>query len=298
MVEENEQAESYGKLFRELREQKHISLREAAFGILSKSQLSRFELGENDISLSKFLLLLENINFSMAEFLEISDQHENKKNTRSFEEAGLLEQNGKISELLELCKKESLAYQRSEKFEHHLNSIALKAVLCNYGKYKRLSQYELEILIEYFVDLTTWSRYDLYVFLFTLHHLPYDMVKELTKDLLSQKNFYEKIPENQNLILMTLRNLSVVMVEHNEIPQAQAILEKFREVGKTHWSINVGIAYELIRANLYEAHRDFQKSSEILEDVVFVFERFGNSATAKIYCEEIKKLRKKQGKRP
>lgn len=145
MVEENEQAESYGKLFRELREQKHISLREAAFGILSKSQLSRFELGENDISLSKFLLLLENINFSMAEFLEISDQHENKKNTRSFEEAGLLEQNGKISELLELCKKESLAYQRSEKFAHHLNSIALKAVLCNYGKYKRLSQYELEI---------------------------------------------------------------------------------------------------------------------------------------------------------
>ena len=38
MVEENEQAESYGKLFRELREQKHISLREAAFGILSKTK--------------------------------------------------------------------------------------------------------------------------------------------------------------------------------------------------------------------------------------------------------------------
>ena len=47
--------EDLGKVFRDFRLNGHYSLKEAAGQVCSTSQLSRFELGESDMTLSKFL---------------------------------------------------------------------------------------------------------------------------------------------------------------------------------------------------------------------------------------------------
>ncbi len=50
-----------GKIFKEFREARHVSLSQAAEQVYSKSMLSRFENGKNDIAISKLLAILENI---------------------------------------------------------------------------------------------------------------------------------------------------------------------------------------------------------------------------------------------
>ena len=53
---------AYGKVFREIREEKGISVRETAKGIVSNSFLSKYELGKSNISFENLFLLLDRIN--------------------------------------------------------------------------------------------------------------------------------------------------------------------------------------------------------------------------------------------
>ncbi|HGQ3935564.1 TPA: helix-turn-helix domain-containing protein [Streptococcus pneumoniae] len=59
---------NYGEAFRYFRKLNGYSLEYAAADFISKSQLSRFERGENEISLSTFFELLSNINVSIENF--------------------------------------------------------------------------------------------------------------------------------------------------------------------------------------------------------------------------------------
>ncbi|WP_413218005.1 helix-turn-helix domain-containing protein, partial [Streptococcus pneumoniae] len=52
--------EQIGKVFRQLRESRNISLRQATGGQFSPSMLSRFETGQSELSVEKFLFALEN----------------------------------------------------------------------------------------------------------------------------------------------------------------------------------------------------------------------------------------------
>ena len=59
--------EQIGKVFRQLRESRNISLRQATGGQFSPSMLSRFETGQSELSVEKFLFALENISASVQE---------------------------------------------------------------------------------------------------------------------------------------------------------------------------------------------------------------------------------------
>ena len=58
-----------GKVFKELRESRNISLRKATGGRFSASLLSRFENGQSEISAQKLITALETIHASMEELL-------------------------------------------------------------------------------------------------------------------------------------------------------------------------------------------------------------------------------------
>ena len=57
--------EHLGKVFREFRTSGNYSLKEAAGESCSTSQLSRFELGESDLAVSRFFEILDNIHVTI-----------------------------------------------------------------------------------------------------------------------------------------------------------------------------------------------------------------------------------------
>ena len=60
-----------GALFKKIRLSKKLALKDVAGDYLSISFLSKFERGESEISLSRFFLLLENLDVSIEEFYGI-----------------------------------------------------------------------------------------------------------------------------------------------------------------------------------------------------------------------------------
>ncbi len=59
----------FGETYKVFRESRKISLRDIENKGISRSQLSRFEKGETDLTITKFLIALEQINVPIEEFM-------------------------------------------------------------------------------------------------------------------------------------------------------------------------------------------------------------------------------------
>lgn len=68
----------YGKVFRKIRKERKVSLKEAAGDIISPQLLSQFELGKKNVSLSNFDQLLDSVGISLLEFARVLEL-ENRK---------------------------------------------------------------------------------------------------------------------------------------------------------------------------------------------------------------------------
>lgn len=61
-----------GKTFRSIRQNRNITLQQLASKDVSLSQLSRFERGESDLSVTKFLTALDSMQVEISEFMDIA----------------------------------------------------------------------------------------------------------------------------------------------------------------------------------------------------------------------------------
>ena len=62
--------DNLGQVFKNLRTNRRISLKQISNDAVSVSQLSRFERGASDLSIGKFLIALENMNVEVSEFID------------------------------------------------------------------------------------------------------------------------------------------------------------------------------------------------------------------------------------
>ncbi len=174
-----------GKIFRELRQEKGLSLEKASEGVISISQLSHFERGKGDLTTGKFFALIKNIDVSIDEFSAILT---NDASSLLFEQAGRLEQAGKIDELVKLYENERKIYRKTNERQHQLNAIALKSMLINYGKVKSLTTIEQEILENYFYEIEEWKPSNLRFFAIALTQLDNKSIVFYLDNILEQNN--------------------------------------------------------------------------------------------------------------
>lgn len=273
-----------GKVFRELRQEKEMSLAKASEGVLSISQLSHFECGKGDLTIGKFFALIGNINVSINEF---SDLLKKDETTLLFEQAGKLEQAGKIDELVNLYEQERKKYRETSKKQDQLNIIALKSMLINYGKFERLTVIEQEILENYFYEIKKWKYSNLQFFAIALTQLDSQSIVFYLDNILEQDNL------DNNLILMILRNAIYILAQNNQTEKVKFYLEKFKSLIPQIGNIEIGISYAVQEADLYEVSGNFREAISILEQIAKTYEEFYMPEKAKLYQEEIKKLQQK-----
>lgn len=273
-----------GKLFRELRKDKGLSLVQASDNILSPSQLSHFERGDGDITTDRFFALIQNIDISIAEFSSFLKKDET---TTLFEVVGNLEQHGALDKLNTLYEKERRKNRNSVKKQDYLNLIALKCVLIHYGQKDRLTIIEQEILEDYLQNVTDWKISNLQFLAVAVTQLDNQSIIFYLDSVLDQESL------DINLLLMVLRNSIYVLINNSQYKKATYYLETFKSLIPKIGTIEIGITYMLLEANLYEKLDNFQTTISILVRVSETYEQFFLSEKAKIYRDEIKRLQQK-----
>ncbi len=72
--------QKFGEVFKKFRESR-VTIKDVAKAGISTSQLSRFEKGQTDLTISKFMLILDEINMPIEEFMyAVHDFHRDDLN--------------------------------------------------------------------------------------------------------------------------------------------------------------------------------------------------------------------------
>lgn len=157
-------------------------------------------------------------------------------------------------------------------------------MLINYGQKDRLTIIEQEILEDYLQNVTDWKISNLQFFAVAVTQLDNQSIIFYLDSVLEQESL------DINLLLMVLRNSIYVLINNSQYEKVTYYLETFKSLIPKIGTLEIGITYMLLEANLYEKLENFQTTISILVRVSETYEQFFLSEKAKIYRDEIKRL--------
>ena len=272
-----------GKVFKELRESRKISLRKATGGRFSASLLSRFENGQSEISAPKLITALENIHASMEEllFLARGFQYDTDSELRK-EILDVLDPKN-IAPLEDLYCKEYQKHAHSQnKQKHILNAIIIKSYMKGLDERVELTAEEAKVLHDYLFSTEIWGRYELHLFSVSSPFLSVSLFIRYVREMV-KSDFLMEMSGNRNLFHTILLNGFLASIECEEFTNAyyfkRVIEEHFYKENETYFRIVYLWAEGLLDSKQGRAEEGQRK----MEDAIRIFEMIGCSRSADYY---------------
>lgn len=208
-----------GKVFKEFRVSKHITLKEAGQGIVSVPFLSRFERGLTDISFTHLLQLLNRINVQLSEF-EFFYQEKNAGTNDLLPDFQPAYQSGNVKQL-----EKYLVYWEGQpgKFAK-LQAIQVKMMLTTLGVGK-ISGTELKLLEEYFQRISSWTFFELYLFGHAIPFLDQAFMVSLFRELQKKEIIYDDFRnDNFSLLFYIYNNVILFFLDDDRLTEAEVLV--------------------------------------------------------------------------
>ena len=204
-----------GEVFREFRTNRNISLKQIADNTVSASQISRFERGESDISLTRFLKVLQNMHVEMNEFMAAVHGYEQTE-TISF-----------MSQLIPLeYKRDKAGFQRlfdeqKEKFEkkpsvyqYHLNMILAQSFICKCDDSVPFPKEYMDEVTDYLFTVEEWKIYELILIGNMYLFMDIPLLHKMGQEIITN---HSRNKANKGLVLITLLNIWETCIHRNEL---------------------------------------------------------------------------------
>lgn len=213
---------NFGQSLRNIREAKNLSLAQAAKGVLSNAQLSKFERGDSDLTISKMLQILANINVSIEEFDYVSKNYQLTGFDKLLRDIQFYYTNNDIEKIQELKLVELEAGRR-------LNAIMIDAIAYGVTRTIPLKQEDKDYLSDYLFSVSEWGYYELALFSNSITSLTVETLDISAKEMLNKTEFYRNLPHNRKMLTQTLINVIIIMINEDSLQKAKYFLE---EVGR------------------------------------------------------------------
>ena len=273
-----------GKVFKELRESRKISLRKATGDGFSASLLSRFENGKSEISAQKLFVALENIHANVEELLFLA---------RGFHQDAYSEFRNRIFEAIDPQDLTSLRtlYQREyqqlpfskDRQQHILNAILIKSYMKAIDETVTLTSEEERVLHDYLFSVEIWGHYELLFFSSCSPLLSVQLLTKYTREMLRKSDFLQGVGKNRNIMHTLLLNAFMVCIEVDDFTNAlyfkKQIEKNFFEENETYFRIVYLWAEGLLDSKQGRAEEGQRK----MEDAIRIFEMIGCSRSADYY---------------
>ena len=273
-----------GKVFKELRESRKISLRKATGGRFSVSLLSRFENGQSEISAPKLITALENIHASMEELLFLA---------RGFHQDAYSEFRNRIVEAIDPQDLTSLRtlYQREyqqlpfskDKQQYILNAILIKSYMKAIDETVTLTSEEERALHDYLFSVEIWGLYELSFFSSCSPLLSVQLLTKYTREMLRKSDFLQGVGKNRNMMYTLLLNAFMACIEIDDFTNAlyfkKQIEKNFFEENETYFRI----VYLWAEGLLDSKQGRVEEGQRKMEDALRIFEMIGCSKSADFY---------------
>ena len=288
-------AKSWGRVFREIREMKNLSLAKVAGDydnspnyITSKQQVSRFELGNSDITLTKIYDLVENMGLSFEEYLYHVRNYELPSGRALFEALGRLQELGNLPEIEKIYQELEGRFAETQKQTDYWNALEYKSFLAqkNYKSYQ-ISEKEIQEVSDDLFSMLEWGEAELFLFSEFIYFLPETLVFEFSKELIKRTKFYRKIPENKTQVTLVIRDCTNYFIEKSQVEQAEILLKSYEKLIESPIiDVYNRKEYLSIKGNYQFLIGDIEKGNQIFEDLAIMYEKLGYDKAASYMKEK------------
>lgn len=274
---------NYGQVFREFRLNRQLSLQEVADDEISIAQLSRFECGKSDISLTRFLHILDKIHLTVDEFMDRVNQYKRIEQISLMSEMAKRHYQGDIEGLYEMVLAEE---QKLAENPHHrlakLNRILFLGLMAELDSSRPLSAADLAVVSDHLFCTEEWHIDEL-ILIGNLYRF-YDTttICRLVDEVIKRKPFYQEIATHKNLVETTLLNVIETLVERGELAAASRYDTMVQELLGNERKAYHKLIYLYVKGFLKQAQGDCS-GVEDMKHAIQAFKWIGASHHSKTY---------------
>ena len=263
---------NYGEAFRYFRKLNGYSLEYAAADSISKSQLSRFERGENEISLSTFFELLSNINVSIENFCNYLGDYKRSELDNFLVNLSPNFYSLNTKGLEEIKNEQQKLFEKSGEKTHRINTIMVQGLLNQIDCNHIVSRDDLNLVYDYLFQKERWESYEITLIGNLYHLFEIDYIYRVGKEILERTHYYEKIGKNRNLVVSACLNFWFCCLEHSHLIYADYFEMKLKKLLKDDTKVFEKSTFKFIEG--YKIYLTESKESGIkqMQNVIKYFE--------------------------
>ncbi|EMB82897.1 Rgg/GadR/MutR family transcriptional regulator [Streptococcus mutans] len=209
----------YGKIFKKFRESRGLKMKEVAGSNLSTSHLSRFENGESELTISKLMTALYEINMPIEEFMYAANDFHQDELNELLKDVRECVNNKDVERLKAVLIKQQENLKEGRIF-HHLNVILVKIRLQDLSGETYYSKADLDYLTNYLFKVEYWGFYELLLFTNTIDVFKHETFMVLSREMMRRSDFYKEIPRNRRLISRMALNSFITCIERDKLIDA------------------------------------------------------------------------------
>jgi len=274
-----------GKTLRKIRKSKQVSINSIADEHLSKSQISRFERGESEISCIRLINILDKLHITLDEFLILHDS--DNKNKVSF------------AHLVHYIRKEysqqnvnNIKSLLTDSTTHHLNSFEqtmVKSIIYTLDENVSPSESDLEDLTDYLFKVENWGYYEIILLANCIRTIQYNTAFLLTKEMLKNYIYSTLNKTNKRLVTQLAINCLIVSIDKKFFQNCTFLIEEIRKLLKNELNYYEQTVF-LYATGYFEFEMENQSGVEKMQQALKVFGILGENNIKSQYQKHYNKL--------
>ena len=281
--------EDFGKIFKKYRESRQLKLRDIASKELSTSQISRFENGESDLTITKFMHAIQLINMPIDEFMYTANNFKRDELNELLYKIQQYTANRDIDSLKKMLSDEESATSNNLTMQK-IRILLIKISINGLSGEKLFNEADVEDLADYLFSVAYWGRNELLIFANSIKVFNKMTNLTLLREMNRRTDFYKELPQNRTLIASMNVNAYIFCVENSEWIEAQYFEQQLKETYFKETEIYERLVFIYAKAfHDYKKNKD-EKALNQLYDVIKAMKLAGSIHLAENFEEHLNKI--------
>lgn len=274
-----------GITLRKVRKGKQISLCSVADEHLSKSQISRFERGESEISCIRLINILDKLHITLDEFLILHDEDYTK--TESF--ANLVQYIRKQYSSQNINNIQSLLSAPSDCTLNSFEKTMVKSILYTMDSSVIPSDDELLQLTDYLFKVEKWGYYEIILLGNCVRTINYNIYFLLTKEMLNNYIYSSLNKTNKRIVTQLAINCLILSIDIEEFTNCFYLIDEIKALLDNELNFYEQTVF-LYATGYYEFKLQSSTGIEKMKQAIKVLDILGEDKLKLHYTDHFNKL--------
>ena len=279
--------EEIGKVFHDFRVNRNISLKQIADENVSISQISRFERGESDLSVSKFLIALENMKVETGEFMDALQKNHDSETIEFMSKLVPLEYKRDIAGFRKLFDEQRDKYKKNPSiYQYKLNMILAQSFICKCDPDVPFPKEYIDEVADYLFMVEQWKIYELILignlYLFFDIPLLHKMGKEIMGAAIDRGRA-------KGVEIITLLNIFETCIHREDLETAGFYMDNIPQLIEDETLLYERNLYHFLVGLFNYKNGDKAGGKAIMDQAILIYEWLGCRNLADNYKKDLEK---------